>query len=359
MTTDHPKTDHLTADHPLNTGAAESLVRSFLGRSPRPAMDVAVHLRDRHGQDQSWTWQQDHPRRSPPGIFEIGSVGKMFTTTLLALLVQERQLSLSDPVARFYPSLPWSRGVTLEALATHTSGLPGNPFGQWQLMRRGQQLTGDFQPRDLFSFLQALEPPLKGAGKVRYSNLGMALLGHILSMACGQPYGEAVQALILHPLEMRETTLDPQACTTDRLMGGHNARGREVPPFSWPGMEAAGLWRSTGADMMTFLDAQRGLRGEPWASLAEETTRPRARIARRTRIGLGWFLGDHKQWGPVAWHGGGTFGQHCVVAWPLDRSAAVTILTNRMPPWWHHALPGWQIERLPYGLVRALGRQQG
>ncbi|SIQ83352.1 beta-lactamase class C [Alkalispirochaeta americana] len=338
----------------MNTESAETLVESFLGRSPRPAMDVRVQL-----QDQSWSWQQGHSESSPSRVFEIGSVGKMFTTTLLALLVQDRQVSLSDPVERFYPSLPWSAGVTLEELATHTSGLPGNPFGQWQLMRRGRQLAEEFQPQDLFSFLQALEPPLKGAGKVRYSNLGMAVLGHILAMVCGKPYGEAVRSLILDPLGMNDTRLDPEDYSAGRLMKGHNARGEEMPPFAWAGMEAAGLWRSTGDDMMIFLSAQRGVLGEPWASLAEETTRARAKIGRNARIGLGWFLSDHKQWGPVAWHGGGTFGQHCVVAWPLDRSAAVTVLTNRMPPWWHHAIPGRQIERLPYRLVKALCRPQG
>ncbi len=334
----------------MNTEAAIGVMQDFLSRSPRSALEARIVCND-----QPWLWRHGSADGVQTPVFEIGSVGKLFTTTLLALLVQRRQVSVSDPVKRFYPQLPCAERITLQQLASHTSGLPRNTIGYWQLMRRGRQLAEAFQPDDLIAFLQQLPPVFKGAGKARYSNVGMALLGRILGDVCGMPYGAAVDELLLHPLGMHDTHLDPGRYDARHLMQGHDSRGRPVPPFIWRGMEAAGVWRSTGADMMTFLRAHMGLCGQPWASLAERTTRPQARMTRDTQIGLGWMISVQDPWGRVAWHNGGTFGQHSMVAYALNRSAAVVLLTDRLPPWWHHLLPDRQLESLPrrlFGLCR-------
>ncbi len=335
----------------MNTEAATSVMQDFLARSPRDALEAQMVFEDQH-----WLWRHGSDGVQSPA-FEIGSVGKVFTTTLLALLVRRRQLSLTDAVGRFYPQLPCARRITLQQLATHTAGFPRNTISQWQLMRRGRELAESFQPDDLIAFLRQLPPVLKGAGKARYSNVGMALLGRILGDACGKSYGAAVQELLLRPLGMHDTHLDAGRYEAQRLMQGHDSRGRPVPPFVWRGMEAAGVWRSTGDDMMTFLRAHMGLCGEPWASLPDLTARPWARMTRNTQIGLGWMLSVDGPWGPVAWHSGSTFGQHSVVAWTLNKSAAVVLLTNRFPPWWHHLVPSRQLEAIPRRLMAALGQE--
>lgn len=71
-------------------------------------------------------------------IFELASVTKVFTTTSLAIEIEEGRMYLSDPVDRYLPALKQGgdiRRVTLEQLATHTSSLPRtpgqNPRGTW------------------------------------------------------------------------------------------------------------------------------------------------------------------------------------------------------------------------------------
>lgn len=337
----------------MNTKNAIALMHDFLARSPRTALEVQVVLKGQH-----WLWRHGNAKQVQSPVFEIGSVGKTFTATLLGLLVERRQVNLMDSVARYYPQLPWAKHATLQQLASHTSGLPANPFDRWQLMRRGRQLAEAFQEEDLIAFLQQQPPVLKGAGKACYSNVGMALLGRILGDVCGQTYGAAVQKWILQPLGMHETHLDPGCYDARRLMQGHDTRGRPVPPFIWKGMEAAGVWRSTGDDMMNFLRAQMGFHGSPWDTLANLTAQPHAKIKimRRTQIGLGWMLTDFEPLGRVAWHGGGTFGHQSMAAWSLDRSAAVVVLTDRMPPWWHHLVPSRQLELIPQRLVAVLSK---
>src|SRR5690606_4907143 len=64
-------------------------------------------------------------------LFEIGSVSKTFTATLLAYLAQTQQISLDDPITQYLPDSiavnPDLQRITLEQLANHTSGLPRMP----------------------------------------------------------------------------------------------------------------------------------------------------------------------------------------------------------------------------------------
>ncbi|MFN3712021.1 MAG: serine hydrolase domain-containing protein [Alcanivoracaceae bacterium] len=336
----------------MNTDSAVAVMHEFLNCSPRTSVEVQLVLNDRQ-----WLWRHGKAVDMQSPVFEIGSIGKTFTSTLLALLVERQQVSLADTVDRFYPQLPWGRQVTLQQLASHTSGLPANPFSQWKMMRRGRQLAEAFQADDLMAFLQQLPATLKARGKAHYSNVGMALLGRILGDTYGKPYDEAMQELILQPLGMHDTHLDPTRYDPERLIEGHDAGGRPVPPFRWNGMEAAGVWRSTGTDMMTFLRAQMGFYGNPWDSLAITTSQPYAKISRDTQVGLGWMLSSTKSHGVAAWHSGGTFGQHSVAAWSLEQSAAAVVLTDRIPPWWHHLIPSRQLELIPQRLISALSSE--
>jgi len=335
----------------VNSDAAITLLKQFLERSPRSALEVQVLQGDQH-----WSWQHGEATRVESPVFEIGSVSKVFTTTLLALLVQRGQVSLADTLSRFYPQLPCVGHITLQQLASHTSGLPRDPFSRWGMLYRGRQLIESFQSDDLIEFLQQLTPAMTATGKAHYSNVGMALLGRVLEIVCGQPYAMAVEEHILRPLGMSDTHLDMQQYDEQRLMQGHDSRGRPVPPFAWRGMEPAGGWRSTGDDMMTFLRAQVGLYGEGWSSRAELATQPLAGMTRDIRTGCGWMLSEHPSIGCVAWHNGGTFGQHSMVAFALKHPTAVVLLTDRSPPWWHHLMSSRQLESLPVQLLEAINQ---
>ena len=336
----------------MNADSGVAVMHEFLNSSPRTSVEVQLVLND-----EQWLWRYGKAEHRQSPVFEIGSIGKTFTSTLLAHLLERQEVSLTDTVERFYPQLPWGRQVTLQQLASHTSGLQSNPFSKWKMMRQGRQLAEAFQADDLMAFLQQLPATLKLRGKAHYSNVGMALLGRILGDIYGKPYDEAVQELILQPLGMHDTHLDPTRYDPECLIEGHDASGRPVPPFKWNGMEAAGVWRSTGNDMMTFLRAQMGFYGSPWDSLAKMTTQPYAKISRDTQAGLGWMLSKIKPHGVAAWHSGGTFGQHSIVAWSLEQSAAVVVLTDRMPPWWHHLIPSRQLELIPQRLISALSSE--
>lgn len=327
--------------------AIGTILDDFLRRSPRPLLDAAIFW-----DGATWTFTRGEAPTGGPPVFEIGSIGKTFTTTLLAQLVRDGRLGLYDRVADHCPAYPWAGAVMLRDLASHTAGLPANPVDWWTLRRRGRQVAEAFVPEDLDRFLRTLAK-VRPPGRFRYSNVGVALLGRILAQRMACTYEEAVIRSICAPLGLHDIRVDWRAFPEERLARGHDAKGRPLPPFTWPGLEAAGVWRSTAADLLRFLCAQTGLAGSEWAELARSTTTPVARVSSDTRIGLGWMLSDLPGIGPVAWHGGGTFGQESVAGWALEQPLAVVILTNRMPSLWGH-LRGPRLEALPARIAATL-----
>lgn len=326
----------------------QSEIDGFVRKSPRPVLHGAVISENRrvdfsHGLGDT----------SSEPLFEIGSVGKTFTTSLLALLLREGMVKLEDPVARFRPQYPFASAVTLRHLATHTSGLPANPASAWTMlgMARVRAFSESFQSADLEAFLRNQPQRSKTSGKFRYSNVGMALLGHILADCMGMDYERAVMEQLLIPLGMRETRIDRSALPTTRLLDGHDSKGLKTPPFVWVGLEPAGMWRSSVSDMIRFLRAQMGLQDPSWDDLARIMVEPRAKVAGGVQIGLGWLLSPFPGLGTVAWHSGGTFGQHAIIGWTLVGKRAVVILTNGRPPFWHNYAGSRSLEKLAENVV--------
>ena len=56
-------------------------------------------------------------------IFQIYSITKTFTATVILKLVEEKKLSLQDKLSKFYPDYPDASAISIESLLTHTSGV--------------------------------------------------------------------------------------------------------------------------------------------------------------------------------------------------------------------------------------------
>jgi serine-type D-Ala-D-Ala carboxypeptidase/endopeptidase len=121
-------------------------------------------------------------RPQPTTEFEIGSITKVFTTTLLALYAHRHVVKLDAPLQNYVPrgvAVPGFAGrqITLVELATHTSGLPRQP----------PLRTNSYAPVDMFAFLGAYRLPRAPGTQFEYSNLGVALLAHALAKATDTP----------------------------------------------------------------------------------------------------------------------------------------------------------------------------
>jgi serine-type D-Ala-D-Ala carboxypeptidase/endopeptidase len=146
-------------------------------------------------------------------VFEIGSVTKTFTATLLAALGDEGIVALDDPVARHLPVAPpvRRREITLADLATHHSGLPRLPAGLLPraFTRDRRDPYARFDDRRMRRAIAETRPKRAPGTKFAYSNYGFGLLGYALAHRTGMSYGELVRERIALPLGLARTAVDP------------------------------------------------------------------------------------------------------------------------------------------------------
>jgi CubicO group peptidase (beta-lactamase class C family) len=297
----------------------------------------------------------DDPAPRKDTLFEIGSVTKVFTALLLAEAVTRGELSLGTPVGDLLPEahVPTRDGtaITVEHLATHTSGLPSNPmplraaaWAQWKAR------DGDpWEAIDRAALLTALggtrlrRPP--GAGRIAYSNFGAGVLGHALVAAAGsRDFGELVRSRICDPLGMPDTVLRPDREQAEREAVGHRGRRRPTGHWEVAGLPGAGALRSTATDLLTFLHAQLRPDGTPLGP-AIALTHPERRPGRRLGIGLGWLRVPVQGDRIMLWHNGGTGGFRSFAGFVPDVGVGAVALANDVR----------SVDRVGLDLLTALG----
>jgi D-alanyl-D-alanine-carboxypeptidase/D-alanyl-D-alanine-endopeptidase len=264
-------------------------------------------------------------------IFEIGSISKTFTSTLLADAVVRREVRLDEPVAALLPAgtvVPSRDGreITLEDLATHRSGLPRLPDNMTPAVP--QDPYADYDVSRLYQFLAVYKLPRSPGESVEYSNLGGGLLGHALTLrARAASWGALVAQRLTGPLGMRDTYVDVPAEARNRVSVGHDAALDSVPAWHLDALAGAGALRSTAADMLTWLAAQLDTASGPLARAVALARTPRTPGNGGARIALGWLVGGSPNH-PIWWHNGGTGGFRSFAAFDPERRAAVIVLSN-------------------------------
>jgi D-alanyl-D-alanine-carboxypeptidase/D-alanyl-D-alanine-endopeptidase len=313
--------------------AVRAFVRPYVDR--REAKGIVVGLVEPDGSRRVLTFGEagDGARPLAAGsVFEIGSITKTFTGTILADMVRRGEVRLDDPVAKYLPTgvrVPSlnGRAITLLDLATHTSGLPRLPTGY--VPPDPANPYAHFAARDLYAFLNRHELTLEPGAKFEYSNLGMGLLGHALARAAGADGFQALVAeRVLRPLGLAMTAYGRPAALAPWMTRGHDRQGAVAPYFDVGVLAGGGGLNSNVADLMTYLDANIG---EPQSPL-EQAMRDARRFHRPgpapgAQLGLGWMTRTRGALTLVG-HNGGTAGYSSYVAFDPGTRAGVVVLAN-------------------------------
>src|SRR3990170_5165078 len=164
-----------------------------------PGMSVAVVY------DQATLWAKGFGTANlemgvpatPKTVYRVASITKLFTATMLLQLRDAGKLSLDDPIKRFLPTFEIesrfadSGPITLRQVMTHMAGLPREcSIDRWAMSESPSIEAVLDSLRDS----ETVFPPM---AKYKYSNLGIAILGHALEVAAGQGYAEYVTRNIL------------------------------------------------------------------------------------------------------------------------------------------------------------------
>jgi serine-type D-Ala-D-Ala carboxypeptidase/endopeptidase len=322
----------------MTTSDLAGRIGAVLAKSPERRVGLVIGVQRR---GETGFWHRGSLPDGPGTIFEIGSITKAFTATLLADMARHGIVALDDPVQRHLPDgvrLPVrGREITLEDLATHRSGLPRLPKGLlWPALTRDRRDPyARFDEARLATAVGATRPRREPGRKVAYSNYGMGLLGHVLALRAATTYGRLVRTRICEPLGLVDTWIDTPQSEQRRVAAGHSWRGREAPPWHLAALVGAGGLRSTASDLLAFLRLHSPTSAAPLAAAAAETARPRG-AWRKVEIGLGWLIvpaGRRLPWRrtrhSLLLHEGGTGGFRSFAGAIPELDLSVVVLTNQ------------------------------
>lgn len=264
-------------------------------------------------------------------VFEIGSVTKVFTSTLLADMARRGEVSLNDPISKYLPSTVKApkrngREITLLDLSQHRSGLPRLPDN----LVPGDDFNpyADYSFASLCDFLSDYKLPRDIGEKYEYSNLGAGLLGSLLARRAGTSYESLLTERILHPLGLTETaiTLSPQL--QSHLAAPYGESMEPQRNWDFDALAGAGAIRSTARDLLTFLAANLHLTESAlWPAMQSMQQPARSTDIPRTRIGLAWHITDRNGL-RIIWHNGMTGGYASFIGFDPTNRAGVVVLAN-------------------------------
>lgn len=304
---------------------------------PALVADVADALRDASGAFDRVSVaviDGDGVRRAHFGahdgtVYEIGSVTKTMTASLLQIAVERGEVTLDTRLGDLLDLGDSPSGeVTLEQLATHRSGLPRLSPNPARIASRllAVMTAGDPYGSTVDELVSDARAAAPGDPAFAYSNFGFALLGQALAAAAGTTWPELVRERLHEPLAMSGTSAadTPEGLPADAPTG-YTDGGR--PSAAWTlGADApAGNVRSTLDDMVVYLSAQ--LDGSAPGSGATE---PRVGTGGNDgeRIGLAWFTTADG----VTWHNGATGGFSSFAAFDRERGRGVVVLSSTANP---------------------------
>jgi len=272
-------------------------------------------------------------------LFQIGSISKVWTATVVMQLVDEGLLDLDAPIAEILPELRLAdpdvtKQVTMRHLLTHTSGIDGDVFTD---TGRGDDCLEKYVAR-LDEVAQ--NHPLGATWS--YCNSGFSLIGRVVEKLTGTTWDQAMRERIFVPLALGHTGTLPEDVLLYRSAIGHTAEGTaepaRAPVWGLPrSLGPAGIISSTAADVLAFarlhLNAGRAPDGSQVLSetAAAAMTDKHADLPDKHTLGDSWGLG----WIRFLWNGhrlighdGNTIGQAAFLRLLPEQGLAVTLLTN-------------------------------
>ncbi|MFJ7200291.1 MULTISPECIES: serine hydrolase domain-containing protein [unclassified Streptomyces] len=275
-------------------------------------------------------------RATVDSLFQIGSITKVVTATLVMQLVEEGLLDLDLPVVDVLPEFRIAdaeagRRVTPRRLLSHTAGFEGDIFTDTgkgdDCLERYVGVLRDvpqlFAPGEMFS----------------YNNAGYCLLGRIVEVLRKQPFDVCARRYVFGPLGMSRTASDPYEAIVHRTAVGHVGEPLEPTPvwaLARSNAPAGSMLAMSARDLLAFAgmhlaggtgpDGGRLLRPETVRAMQQpHVTQPD--IEQGAAWGLGWELFDLS--GPtVVGHDGNTIGQSAFLRLVPERDIAVAVLTN-------------------------------
>lgn len=282
-------------------------------------------------------------------LYEIASLTKTFTGTLLAKAILDKKVELGDDIRKYlpesYPNLEFNgQPITFGNLVTHTSGLP-NMFPNrpeifenqnWdELPFKINELQTGFTKKKFLEELHNVKLDTVSGSKFSYSNAGANLLGYCLERIYEKEYEDLIKNYILKPLKMNNTHVGISEENERFLAKGLNVKGIQMPPRAEKELQAEGGIISSLDDMIKYMQFEL------------ETNNPLIQISHQELFngkygsfenGLFWQIIKNGDMPTKIFQNGGAFGTSSWLTIIPEAKTGVFIITNVSGPEVHQKL---------------------
>ena len=279
-------------------------------------------------------------------IFQIGSITKVFTASLVMQLVDQGRVNLDTPVKTYLQDFQIAdpeatQTITVRQLLNHSNGIAGDFFPD----DNNAQGNAIARYLDRINLIPLVHPP---GANYSYSNAAFVVAGRLVEVLTGLPWHQAMEERIFKPLGMAHSTADSKETLRYRAAIGHfpdadNPQKWRLSPkcYSSQALAPAGTTPTmTAADLITFarahLNGGKASSGEQWLSTnsIQLMQTPSVALPSNSGVvdqhwGLGWGVMIHKDSGiPMVWHSGLVAGQTSMLRLFPEQDLVFAILVN-------------------------------
>ncbi len=327
--------EEVPSDNQLST-TLDSIVNEnfapFMQVEKRPGLSLVV-IQD--GGNHYYNYGKNELGEIPTStsLYEIASITKTFTATVIAALLQEEGVSINTPIHLLLPGdfndLEFNNTkITLLHLLNHTSGLPRLPGDIFDF---GTEETAykNYDEEKILNYVNGYELDKEPGTVYEYSNLGYALISIIAAYQTEVSIAELIKDIITDPLNMTATDMelkDLDEVQAGQIMYPHNAKGDETYFWTWEDWQGMGGLFSTTKDMANYARAQFNSYNGPFKDAFQATHEETFDLG-AISLGLGWHILD-EEGTKVYNHNGGSSGFSSCILFEPEREVAIVAMIN-------------------------------
>ena len=275
-------------------------------------------------------------------IYEIASVTKTFTGTLVAIAVLEGKLNLEEDIRKYLPksynNLEYNGNpIKIRHLITHTSGLPANskgfkdiPLGlpQDEQSKLFYEIEKSQTKEGFFNYLAEVSIDTVPGTSFNYSNVGTNLMGYIIEKAYNTPFQELLlNKIIKEEVAMKSTKFHLTKSEEIHLANGYNGQDELMPqlPLSNTLWGAEGGLKSTTLDMLKYISYQIDSKNH----IVNESHKKLYEIDTDYWIGYFWWIIENQNQDLHYRHDGGALGTRNILLIYPESNIGISIITNK------------------------------
>ncbi len=286
-------------------------------------------------------------------IFEIGSASKVYTASLISILIDKKILSIDEKVNDCLPKAyhnPNADTLTIYHLLTHTSKLPLYPMGFGLKQKTIRNPYANYTKEDLlelyknydFDYQEPMSLKTRRKRNKRkkkkdnidtpylYSHINYALLEVIVEHKLQKPFEQILNEELLQTLELTDTVLTLDETQNNRIAKGYSVGGMEVEPWTYQSFAASVGIKTSTKELLHFIKVHLGLEHHDFEQLFKQNFQAQfpTSLNKRIQVGYAWHIITNRQDFNIIGHPGATDGHRAEIHFVPNTKTAVVVLSN-------------------------------